>query len=115
MVGINQDRHDASIDDVGQGVAVRDDLYLVPLAGFDHRFNSSEVPKCSKQSRLLSRFGGNHLSPPGDDAARRTLLVELAGVFVVVIEVGLIAAKIPLGVLAIEILVFLPLLSVARE
>src|SRR2546430_14063681 len=89
------------VDDVDQSVAVRDDLYLIPLAGFDNRFEFVRGAQVSEQSWLLSRFGGNHLAAPRDDSTRRTLLVELAGIFVVVVEVRLVAAKIPLGVLAI--------------
>ena len=43
-IRINQDRQNMPVDDVDQSVAVRDDLYLIPLS-------SSEVP------RLASRVG----------------------------------------------------------
>src|SRR5207248_4344715 len=97
------------VDDVDQCVAVRDDLCLIPLAGFDNRFEFVRGAQVSEQGWLLSRFGGNHLAAPRDDSTRRTLLVELAGIFVLVVEVCLVAAKIPLGVLAITLLPFLPL------
>ena len=78
-------------------------------------FSSSEVPSVASRVGFLpgsvaTTWPRQAMIPRGE-----LLLVELAGIFVVVIEVRLIAAKIPLGVLAIEILLFLPLLFVARE
>ena len=35
---VDEDRHDAPVDDVGERVAIRDDLDLVPLAGLDRGF-----------------------------------------------------------------------------
>ncbi len=57
-IRINQDRQNMPVDDVDQSVAVRDDLYLIPLAGFDNRFEFVRGAQVSEQSWLLSRFGG---------------------------------------------------------
>src|SRR5258707_2999878 len=114
-IRINQDGHDASIDDVDQSVAVRNDLHLVPLAGFDRGFEIIGAAQSCEQSRLLARFSCNHLTTPCDDSTRRTLFVELAGVLVVVVEIRLVAANIPLGVLAVEFYPLLPLFLLLRS
>src|ERR1700680_4654441 len=88
-IRIHQDGHDMSIDDVDERVPIRNNLHLIPLARLDHGLQVIGAGESSKQSWLLARLGGYNLAAPGDDAARRVLLVELSRVFIVGVEIRL--------------------------
>src|ERR1017187_4145863 len=113
-IRIHKNGHDMPVDDVGERVSVGDDLHLVPLTRFDKGFQFIGAAESRKEGWLLARLGGHNLTTPRDDAARRILLVQLARIFVVEVEIGLVARNIPLGVLALEILLPLPPLAVFR-
>ena len=98
-VGVDEDGHDVSVDDVGEHVAIGDDLELVPLAGFDEGFHLVGGSEQGQQCWLLVGLGGYDLAAPGDDATVTVLLVELAGVAIVVVKIGLVALQVPLGML----------------
>src|SRR5260370_23803893 len=101
-IGIDEDGHDVSVDDVDECVAVGDDLILVPLAGLDEGLEVVGASQRRQEAMRLPCFGFYHLAAPCADSARCFLLIELAGVGVVVVEVGLIALDVPLGVLLRE-------------
>ena len=107
-IRIDENRHDSAIDDVGKSVSVRDNFYLIPVAGFDHGLQVIGTAQSGKQCRLLVWFSGHNLATPGNNATWRTLLIELASVLVLEIEIGLISANVPLGVLPIQVLLLLP-------
>src|ERR1700751_2853307 len=74
---VDEDRHDAPVDDVGERVSIGDNLNLVPLSRLDYGFQIVGTAKRGKQGRIFACLSCDDLAAPGDDAARGVLLVEL--------------------------------------
>ena len=98
-VVVDEDHHELTIDDVGERVAVGDDVEPVPLAGLDHALHCVAIADRSDRARPFVRLHAHDVAPPADLGFRASASVlHIAVVVQGVVEVERVAGDVPVRV-----------------